>query len=81
MGKFDVELNGVANIKALLEMPLECPVVQRKALMDQLDFLERYMIALSVAAKEGTEPPAWHEVRENKNNYPNNKERLNGRTE
>jgi hypothetical protein len=76
MKKFPIELNGVANIKMLMDYPLECPVVQRKAIMEQLDYLERYMLALSDAASMGLQPPAWHEVRENRKTFPSMKERM-----
>ena len=76
MKKFPIELNGVANIKMLLDYPLECPVVQKNALNDQLDVLERYMLALADAAEAGKTPPAWHEVRENRKSFPNMKERF-----
>lgn len=77
---FYIELNGVANLKALLDVPLECPVMQRKALMDQLDYLERYMLALAEAAQKGEAPPAWHDVRDNRERYPTAREKNNGRT-
>lgn len=76
MKNFPIELNGVANLKMLLEFPLECPVVQRQAMMEQLDVLERYMLALADAAEKGLQPPAWHEVRDHRKAFPNVKERV-----
>jgi len=75
--KFPIELNGVANIKILLDNPLTCPIVQKQALMEQLDLLERYMLALSDAAALGAEPPYWHEIRQLKESFPTLSERRN----
>lgn len=73
--KFAIELNGVANIKMLLQFPLKNEEMQKQALDEQLELLERYMLAVADAARNEEEPPFWHEIRENKNKYPLNKER------
>ena len=79
--KFFIELNGVANIKILLDdltsnsPNLDEVLVPAAKIYQQLDVLERYMLAVADAARKGEQPPYWHEVRENKDKYPLNKER------
>ncbi len=81
MNKFFVELNGVANIKILMdELTNHAPnndeiLVPASKIYQQLDLLERYMLAVTDAVNKGEKPPFWHEVRENKQNYPTNRER------
>ena len=81
MSKFHIELNGLANIKILLDdltsnsPNLDEVLVPAAKIYQQLDVLERYMLAVADAAREGRTPPYWHEVRENKDKYPLNKER------
>lgn len=76
--KFDfrVEVNGIANIYAILEMAKmekKCPVVFDKEIREQLDIMERYMLAVADAGRTGKNPPMWHEVRENKDKFKNNR--------
>jgi hypothetical protein len=81
MNKFHIELNGVANIKLLMdELTSNAPnndeiLVPAAKIYQQLDILERYMLAVADAANKAQVPPYWHEVRDNKQNYPLNKER------
>jgi hypothetical protein len=81
--KFFVELNGVANIKILTDEIREDAkknnnehVLNLTEKIDQqLDILERYILAVADSARKDKLPPYWHEVRENKQNYPLNKDR------
>ena len=75
--EFPIELNGVANIAILLwqleNKDVETSEVSSK-IVKELDFLERYMLALKFAAENNTNPPAWHDIKANPENYPTNKE-------
>jgi hypothetical protein len=79
--KQGMELNGIANISAVLQ--LEADVKDGKVVMnletlstikEQLLFLERYMLAYNKAIRNGEQTPYWHEVRDNPTKYPLNKE-------
>ncbi len=83
--KYGIELNGVANIHCLLSLLEEnlsapvsngcsdaCVAVNLDSIKDQLDVLERYMLAYARAVDNGITPPAWHEVRDNISLYPKN---------
>lgn len=79
--KHGIELNGIANAQILLdELNHIAPSLTNDQYdcvaktYEQLELLERYMIAYSKAVREGTEPPYWHEVRENPKAYPLNRE-------
>jgi len=90
--KRGIELNGIANINIILQLLNENsparmvdadlkPVVyvQQETLNNinqQLELLERYMIAFCDATNNNTEPPKWHEVRQNPNLYPTNREKF-----
>jgi division protein CdvB (Snf7/Vps24/ESCRT-III family) len=74
--RFSMELNGVANIKMLVDVFLE----ERKDLdqetsqlleriVEQTDHLERYMMAVEEAWLSNSETPPWHEVRDNPERY------------
>jgi hypothetical protein len=80
-----MELNGLANIKMILQEALTHDKVDYDVYEEvntQLDLLERYMIAYSKRAENAVnavchggflvqpEPLYWHEVRENITNYP-----------
>jgi len=77
-----IELNGVANIKILLDdLVRNAPnndevLIPAAKIYQQLDVLERYMVAIGQYISHGdlkdTRPPYWHEVRENKELYPLN---------
>lgn len=79
--KFFIELNGVANIKLLLDevvdssQNLDEVLVPATKIYQQLDVLERYMLAVAEAAANNQRPPYWHEVRDNKDKYPLNREK------
>ena len=74
--KQGMELNGVANIIMLIAsvdaQTIDWSTVE--TIKEQAKLLERYMIAYNKAINEGTQTPAWHEVRENPSHYPNNSE-------
>lgn len=76
MRKFPVELNGVANLRLLIEHPIGNDKHNKPAILQQLDLLERYILALSDAAEIGERPPYWHEVREAVEKFPTMKERV-----
>ena len=81
--KRGLELNGVANITMLLNMEADQSsdgLVTMNAetltsIKEQLVLLERYMLAREIALTTNTEAPFWHEVRENPELYPTNRER------
>ncbi len=78
-----MELNGVANIDLIIRMALdentEChqsiSVEVADKILDQLDVLNRYMTAIAKTMEPEHEEliPAWHEVREERHKYVNNK--------
>lgn len=62
-----LELNVVQNIQALLYIHKdELPEKFKKALTEEVDLLERYM--LSLVSEQGA--PFWHELKAEKNRYP-----------
>lgn len=78
-----MELNGIANIeiivRAAMDRNTECyqaisPEIADK-ILDQLDVLNRYMVAIQNTLEPGhTELiPMWHEVRKDRYKYKNNK--------
>lgn len=77
--KHGIELNGLSNLHILIDK-IEEGFGQGHPDADnakeQLVLLERYMIAYAEAMNAGTKPPYWHEVRENPNLYPTNRERV-----
>jgi hypothetical protein len=79
-----IEINGLANIHILLqqveadfghEYGLEEGEAAILKIKEQLDLLERYMLAFAEATQRGERPPYWHEVRENPSNFKLNRER------
>lgn len=74
-----LELNAVANLGLLIDS-LELQGSGSKhfsTIFDikfQLDRLERYMVAYNYAVQNNTVIPHWHEVRDNPELYPLNKE-------
>jgi hypothetical protein len=78
-----MELNGVANMKMILDMMVEDypyldeRLVEVSRLYKQLDLLERYMIAVSDYENAGQvgEYPMWHEILQNPKAFPTVKER------
>jgi hypothetical protein len=76
VSKLEVELNGVANIKMLLDDDsLTWKNGLRPRIEEQLDLMERYLLELGRAAAEGRPNAPWHEVRENPSKFPTNKEK------
>jgi hypothetical protein len=82
MSKQVMEINGVANIKMLLELETSNAngqVVMNKETMDsvkhQLEMLERYMLAFNKALQSDSMNPYWHEVLRDPKLYPTNRER------
>ena len=73
-----MELNGVANIKLLIDELKNLSAgsyrTAYKEIQEQLDLLERYMVAYNRAINKGEPTPYWHEVRENPSKYPLNRE-------
>lgn len=71
--KFFIELNGVANIKMLIDTLEVIPALDSgtvDAIQRQLDYLERYMLATAKAAREGQNPPYWHEILASPHDFP-----------
>lgn len=67
-----MELNGVANLHCIVDLAKAKGEISEDAFTEikiQLDTLERYMIAHSGRDIK----PYWHEVRDNKNLYKNNR--------
>lgn len=81
-----MELNGVGNIDIQLQMALMDKKIDpevAKKIKEELDTLERYMLAYAskfkqVAPVGSQHVPKWHEVRAEKEKYPNMKEFVNG---
>jgi hypothetical protein len=70
-----VELNGVANIKFLVnEMLFICAENEGpiEAINNQLDILERYLVEIANAVREDRANAAWHEVRMDPSSFPKN---------
>lgn len=74
-----IELNGVANISLLIQTHSQIsdgnfiiPGSTMVLINEQLELLERYMIAYRDAVSNGVKEPFWHEVRANPNLYPRN---------
>lgn len=71
---FYVELNGVANIKMLIDTLEVIPALDSgtvHAISRQLDYLERYMLAVAKAAREGEEkPPEWFRIIASPEEFP-----------
>lgn len=84
--KRGLELNGVANITMLINMETDTSADGRVtmnaetlvSIKEQLVLLERYMLARETALTNKTDAPFWHEVRENPELYPTNRERHTG---
>ncbi len=50
------------------------PQSQMEKIKQQLDLLERYMVAYNKAISSGTQTPYWHEILANPKAYPLNRE-------
>lgn len=71
-----MELNGIANLLAVLEMAKWDNAVDKQVYLDlliEIDNLERYMVAYHKANLAGKKAPFWHEVRDNKAKYKNSR--------
>lgn len=77
--KHGIEINGVANLLILVdELAHSSRDFNKEVIVDiknQLDLLERYMLAYNHAVNSETKTPYWHEVRQNPILYPTNRER------
>lgn len=87
-----IELNGVANIKLILDMAKADKAINpdlAASIDEQLLLLEKYMLAVAdhVASIKagaygalivGQEVPFWHEVRANPEQFPTARERVQG---
>ena len=76
-----MELNGIANIAAIIEMALWDGKINEetyKEIQDQLDVLERYMLVASESLKKNKPIPYWHLVRDSRYKFPNNQELSGG---
>lgn len=79
-----MELNGVANLHLLVDELFDQlgDAVTREVkktlgdIKDQLDVLERYMLAIQEAHNQANPTPAWHEVRDSRELFPTNSERF-----
>ena len=82
-----IELNALANMKMLFELETEeCQDASTNetlimmnqetfnSVKQQLELLERYMLAYNKAINNNTQTPYWHEVRDNPTLYPLNRE-------
>jgi hypothetical protein len=77
--KHGIELNGVANLLIQVDSLDEYThYLHRESfqqMKEQLNLLERYMLAYNEAINRGATPPAWHEVKSNPKLYKTNRER------
>ncbi len=93
-----MEINGLANIKILVDMAVmdnteshtTIDVEVADKILEQLQLLERYMLAYEDAAEDTVgeaahlecyqeiKPPHWHEIKANPGKYPLLKEIMNG---
>lgn len=79
--KQGMELNALANIGMVLQVEVDVKddqvtmnVETLNTIKNQLELLERYMLAYNKAIQTATQTPYWHEVRENPNLFPLNRE-------
>lgn len=91
-GKRIMEVNGIANLHILLDNLNNDfaigPSIQQDGIRtdyhkakEQLELLERYMVAYNTAIIEGTQTPYWHDILANPIKYPlngNRKSKLQG---
>ena len=87
-----IELNGLANIAIMVQVGEEEKLINpivASDIREQLVLLERYMLAVADHAASikagaygalivGKEVPFWHDVRENPEQYPTGRERVEG---
>lgn len=79
--KRGMELNALANISMLMQVEVDEKDGQMvmnhetfESISNQLQLLERYMLAYNKAINNNTQTPYWHEVRDNPTLYPLNRE-------
>jgi hypothetical protein len=71
-----IELNGVANMFMIIDNKEGNDLFEIQ-MRDQLDLLERYMLAFAEAYKNDESVPFWHEINANPMRYPTLKEKRN----
>lgn len=82
MKRQGIELNGLANISLALQLEANIKpdglvtmnLETLTCIQDQLQLLERYMLAYNKAVSNGLQTPHWHEVRDNPTIYPLNRD-------
>lgn len=73
-----MELNGIANMLAIISMAEESSQIDATVaaeLRDQLNVMERYLVAVSDCNRSGKQIPFWHDVRDNRTMYRTNSQR------
>jgi len=77
-----IELNGIANIKILMDNLIgtvpyrDETLVEAAEIYQQLDLMERYMVEVGKAMMENRKPAYWHEIRENKEKFELNNKKV-----
>jgi hypothetical protein len=77
VGPIQVEINGLANLHCIIQLHEMDGTIDKglaTSMRTQLDILERYMLELGRASRDGRVNAPWHEVRDNAANYPLNRE-------
>ncbi len=90
--KNTMEVNGVANLTILIDSLKHdlnklhvdgwnkaCISTTVSSIEEQLDLLERYMIAYQASVEAGKPNPFWHEIKANPSAYPLNGGRIKPR--
>ena len=70
-----MELNGIANILAIIELAKWDKKIDDKVyeeITDQCDLLERYLLALQRSMLGDGDVPKWHKVKASPSRYPTN---------
>lgn len=71
-----MEMNGIANLLLIVNDAKEDGTMDQKSydqMKNQLDLMERYLVAVETAHNKNEKVPAWHDVIANRNKYPNRK--------
>lgn len=78
--RLGIELNGIANMHAILDSRGDSATYEELVMIEKLKFqlniLERYLLNFRDVANEEADPAPWHEVRENPERFKNLKERV-----
>lgn len=80
--KNTMEVNGIANLHLLLSNDDATQNLSEETMKDikeQLDLLERYMIAYQASVEAGKPNPFWHDIKANPSAYPLNGGRIKPR--